>query len=309
MPLDPAARLFLDQLEATGAPPLERMTPADARLMVDALFTMQGDGPPLARVEDRTVPGPAGPITVRIYTPEDALPLPGLVHLHGGGWVVGSLAAYDATCRLLAARTPAVVVGVDYRLAPEHRFPAAVEDVFAATQWVAAHADALGIAPGRLAVGGDSAGGNLSAVVALLARDRGGPPLALQALVYPATDARCDTPSYRENREGYFLTRAGMDWFWGHYLRDPADRDEPRVSPLRARDLGGLPPALVQIAEYDPLRDEGDAYAARLRAAGVPVTLTRYPGMIHSFVGLRAVFPQAMRALDEIAAALRTARV
>jgi acetyl esterase len=305
MPLDAAARAFLDQLAAASAPGIETMTPADARLMAAALFAMQAGPPPEVTAVDRTVPGPAGPIPIRIYTPAGTPPFPGLVFLHGGGWVIGSIDSHDVPCRILAHRGGAVVVAVDYRLAPEHPFPAAPEDAWAAARWVGEHAAELAIDPARLAVGGDSAGGNLSAVVALMARDRGGPRLAHQFLVYPATDAGLDTPSCRDNADGYFLTLAGMRWFWSHYLATPADGENPYASPLRAPDLRGLPPALVQTAEFDPLRDEGEAYAERLRAAGVPVTLTRYPGTIHGFMSFLLALPQGGRLLDEIAARLR----
>jgi acetyl esterase/lipase len=305
MPLDPVARAFLDQLEAMGAPPLETMTPADARTLTATLFGMEAGPAPDVATAERTVPGPAGPIPIRVYTPRGTAPFPGLVYLHGGGWVIGSLETHDVPCRMLAERANAVVVAVDYRLAPEHPFPAAPEDAYAATAWVAAHAAELAVDPGRLAVGGDSAGGNLSAVVSLMARDRGGPRLAHQLLVYPVTDARCDTASYRENGEGYFLTTGGMRWFWGHYVPSAGDREQPYASPLRAPDLRGLPPALVLTAEFDPLRDEAEAYAARLREAGVPVRVVRYPGMIHGFISFLVSFPQAHQLLDELAGTLR----
>jgi acetyl esterase len=261
----------------------------------------------VAHVEDRRVPVDGAEIPVRIYRPDGPMPLPVLIYFHGGGWVIGNIGTHDVLCRELANAAGCVVVSVDYRLAPEHRFPTAAEDCFAATRWVAAHAAGFGGDPGRVAVGGDSAGGNLSAVVAQLARDRGGPALAFQLLIYPATDAGCDTPSHRENAHGYLLDAEGLRWFYGHYLAGPADRDDPRCSPLRARDFRGLPPALVVTAEYDPLRDEGEAYADRLRAAGVPVTLTRYPGMIHGFFAMGSVLAAGKQAVDEAARALRAA--
>jgi len=307
MPLDPKAREFLDQLEAAGGPPLTDLPVATARLAIDALFASQGEVEPVARVENRRIPGPGGEIPIRVYTPEGKAPFPVLVFIHGGGWVLCSLDSHDPPCRALANAVPCVVVSVDYRLAPEHKFPAAAEDAYAAARWVADHAAELGGDPGRIAVGGDSAGGNLAAVVALLARERGGPRLAHQLLVYPATDAGLDSPSLFENGEGYFLTRDMMVWFWNHYLRSRADVYDPHASPLRARDLRGLPPALVITAEYDPLRDEGEAYAARLREAGVAVHTARYPGMIHGFFGMLAVFPQARTAIRAAASALRAA--
>ena len=199
------------------------------------------------------------------------------------------------------------MVAMEYRLAPEHQFPAAPEDCYAATQWVAAHATAIGGDPTRLALGGDSAGGNLTAVVAQMVRDLGGPALCYQLLVYPVTDHNYDTASYRANAEGYLLTRDAMVWFWNHYLRSPADGSNPMASPLRADNLRGLPPAMVITAEFDPLRDEGEAYAARLQEAGVPVTLKRYDGMIHGFFCLGTVLEQGKQAIEDAAAALRTA--
>jgi acetyl esterase len=252
------------------------------------------------------VPGPAGELPVRVYTPEGEPPFPIVVWFHGGGWVVGTLDTYDPLCRALAAAVPAVVVSVGYRLAPEHPWPAAVEDAYAATLWASRNAAGLGGAQDRLAVAGDSAGGNLAAVVALGARDRGGPAIAFQLLVYPALDAAADTASWRDHAEGFHLTAAGMRWYWDHYLGG-ADGRAPDASPLRAAFLGGLPPALVIVAEHDVLRDEGEAYAARLAGAGVAATATRYPGMVHGFFRWRAVTATADTALAEAAAALGSA--
>ncbi len=305
MPLDPRARALLDQLAATGMPQLHEMSVPAAREMINQMLAMQAEPPAVARVENRTIPGPQGDVPIRVYTPEGKAPFPVLVFFHGGGWVIGNLESHDAVCRSLARAVPAVVVAVDYRLAPEHKFPAAAEDCYAATRWVAEHAAAVGGEAARIAVGGDSAGGNLSAVVSLMARDRGGPRLVHQLLVYPATDAHMDAPSIHENAEGYFLTRDGMVWFWNHYLNGPADRANPYASPLRAADLRGLPPATVITAEFDPLRDEGERYAARLRQAGVPVEMKRYDGIIHGFFGMSAVLPQAEEAVEQAAAALR----
>jgi acetyl esterase len=307
MPLDPAVRMLLDQLAAAGMPPLERLPVPEGRAFYKGMATMYGEPPAVARVEERRIPGPQGAIPVRVYTPEGAAPFPVLVFFHGGGWVIGDLETHDVTCRSLARAVPAMVVAVDYRLAPEHKFPAAAEDAYAAARWVAEHAEGIGADPRRVAVGGDSAGGNLSAVVALMARDRGGPRLVHQLLVYPATDASMDHPSVHENADGYFLTRATMIWFWNHYLGSPADGRNPYASPLLAPDLRGLPPATVITAEFDPLRDEGERYAARLREAGVPVELTRYDGMIHAFFSMEALFPQAREAVQQAARALGTA--
>jgi len=305
MPLDPQARFVLDQIAAQGGLELTDLSPVEARQMFEKM-RVPIPGEPVARVENRTVPGPAGPIPVRVYASGPAATLaPGLAFFHGGGWVIGSLDTHDNLCRALANRTGAVVVSVDYRLAPEHRFPAAAEDCWAAASWLAEHGDEFGVDGTRLAVAGDSAGGNLAAAVALLARDRGAPRLRHQTLIYPVTDADFDTASYRDNAEGYLLTRAGMQWFWDHYVPDAERRRDGYASPLRAEKLAGLPPALVITAEYDPLRDEGEAYAARLRDAGVPTTRTRYDGQIHGFVGLFELFDQGKAAVDEIATALR----
>jgi acetyl esterase len=298
---------LLDRQAASGRPPLERQSVAQARAfhLRDAA-ALNGEAVPVAAVADRTVPGPAGELPVRIYTPEGTAPFPIVVFFHGGGWVLGTLDTYDPLCRALAAATPAVVVSVGYRLAPEHRWPAAAEDAYAATLWVSRNAAELGGAQHRVAVAGDSAGGNLAAVVALAARDRGGPAIAFQLLVYPALDAAGDTASWREHAEGFYLTAAGMRWYWDHYLGG-ADGMAPDASPLRAAFAGGLPPALVVGAEHDVLRDEGEAYAARLREAGVDATATRAAGMVHGFLRWRAVTPTADTALQEAAAALRSA--
>jgi acetyl esterase len=307
MPLNPEAQAVLDQMASSGVPPLHTLSVEAARQLIIDLFATKGEREPVGKVEDRGVPGPAGQIPVRIYTPTGSGPFPMLVYFHGGGWVIGNIETHDAPCRALANQAGSIVVSVDYRLAPEHRFPAGPEDCYAATRWAADHAEEIGGDPRRLAVGGDSAGGNLAAVVAQMARDRGGPPLAFQLLVYPVTDHRFDTASYRENADGYFLTKDGMEWFWNHYLGRAADGDQPLASPLRARDLQGLPPAFVMTAEYDPLRDEAEAYAARLREAGVPVALTRYPGMIHGFFSMGNVLGAGKRGMGDAASALRAA--
>jgi acetyl esterase len=304
--LDPEVRALLDLMEAQGGPPLESLPPQEARqAALEGLKPVAGEPEPVARVEDLLVPGEAGQIPVRVYTPQEPGPRPCLVYFHGGGWVVCDLDTHDTVCRALARRAGAVVVAVDYRLAPEHKFPAAVEDCYAATLWTAANAGRLGIDPRRIAVGGDSAGGNLAAVVSLKCRDEAGPALALQVLIYPVTDLQSfDTASYREFAEGYNLTRAEMEWFRAHYLARPEDGAHPYASPLLARDLRGLPPALVITAECDVLRDEGEAYAHRLQQAGVPVTLARYPGMIHPFFSMPGALSQARKALDQVASAV-----
>jgi len=269
---------------------------------------MLGRAPEVGRVEDVTIPGPGGPLRVRLTAPGGGGgAVPGLVFFHGGGWVAGSIATHDHLCRAITRDAGVGVVSVGYRLAPEDPFPAAVEDAEAATAWVAGNARGLGIDPARLAVGGDSAGGNLAAVVARRARDRGGPALAFQLLLYPITDAGMNTPSYAENAEGYFLTRAAMAWYWDRYVPDAARRLGPDASPLRAGDLAGLPPALVVTAGYDPLRDEAEAYARRLAEAGVAARLAPYPGMIHGFLRRFAASGQGKDALAEVARALREA--
>jgi acetyl esterase len=265
------------------------------------------DPMPIAETRDIAIPGPGGPIPARLYRSAKNGTLPVLVFLHGGGWVVGNIDSHEAMCRHLANRAECAVLSVDYRMGPEHKFPAAVEDCFAATVWTAGNAAALGVDPGRLAVGGDSAGGNLAAVVSLLARDKGAPRIAYQVLIYPATDAAMRHDSVARYAEGYVLTRATMRWFYEQYLRTPDDAADWRVSPLLAPDLSRLPPAYVLTAGYDPLCDEGDAYAARLAAAGVPVTHRRFPGQVHGFVTNGRVIRAAETALDEAAAALKAA--
>jgi acetyl esterase len=305
--LRPEIRALLERQASSGRPPLERQSVAQARAFhLEDAPALNGPPVAVAAVADRTVPGPAGALPVRVYTPQGSPPFPIVVFFHGGGWVVGTLDTYDPLCRALAAATSAVVVSVGYRLAPEHRWPAAVEDAYAATLWASRNAAALGGAQHRLAVAGDSAGGNLAAVVALGARDRGGPAIAFQLLVYPVLDVAGDTDSFRAYADGYHLTAAGMRWYWGHYLGG-ADGLAPDASPLRAAFVGGLPPALVIGAEYDILRDEGEAYAARLAQAGVEARASRHAGVVHGFFRWRAVTGAAEDALQEAAAALRSA--
>jgi acetyl esterase len=307
MPLDPQARKLVDAMAALNLKPVEESTPAEARESMRSRTAALGPFEDVAAVADHRVPVAGGEITVRLYSPGGSGPRPVLVFYHGGGWVIGDLETHDGICRSLANATACAVASVDYRLAPEHRYPVAAEDSYAALQWVIANGRRLGIDATRVAVGGDSAGGNLATAVSLMARDRRTPMPAFQALIYPVTDYNLDTPSYRENATGYVLTREAMRWFFGHYLAREEQAHEPYLSPLRAASLANLPPALVITAGCDPLRDEGEAYAARLRDAGVPVTLTRYPGMFHGFFRMTRLLDQARVALDEVAAALRKA--
>jgi acetyl esterase len=307
MALDPQARAILDQMAETGNRPINELYLTEARQMSEAMAALQGTPEPVASVEDRMLPGPGGDIPVRIYTPAGKGPFPVLIYFHGGGWVLGNIESSDGLCRILANASGCIVVSVDYRLAPEFPFPAAVDDAYYATKWTVMNATAFNGDPSRIAVSGDSAGGNLAAVVAQIARDRGKPTIQFQLLIYPVTDAAFNTPSYNENAEGYFLTKAAMQWFWNHYVPNDADRNHPHASPLRADNLAGLPPALVITAEFDPLRDEGERYAERMRAAGTPVQLTRYDGMIHGFFTRSDVIDQGRTAIQQAAAALRTA--
>jgi acetyl esterase len=307
--LNPAVRALLEAMDAEGRPPLESLPVAEARKATEGMKALAGDPEPLARVEDVQIAGPGGALMLRVYTPEgDASPRPAFVYMHGGGWVIGNLDSHDNICRLLASRSGAVGVAVDYRLSPEAKFPAAIDDCYAATEWVSANAARLGIDPARIAVVGDSAGGNLATVVAIKSRDRKGPSIALQAMVYPVTNLRAVTPSREEFAEGYFLSRAGMDWFTDQYVAQAEDASHPEASPLLTEDLSDLPPALVITAECDPLRDEGEAYARRLEQAGVAVEYRCYPGMIHPFLSMLGILPAAREAADQVAGAIRGAK-
>jgi acetyl esterase len=308
--LDPQMKAFLEAANADGPMFLRSETPEQARAKMMALLEARPSEPPeVYSVEDRAIPGPHGLIPIRIYTPAEArTPMGILMYFHGGGWVLGSLETHDILCRNLAIGAGCVVVAVDYRLAPEHKFPAAPEDCYAATQWAAANAGALGGDPSIIAVGGDSAGGNLATVVAMMARERGGPRLCFQLLFYPAISAANDTPSQREFAiDGFVLSRADMEWFWNHYLDSPADAKNPLACPNLASSLKGLPPALILTASHDPLRDEGEAYGAALRKAGVAVALTRYDGVTHGFVSFADLLDKGKQGLGEASAALRAA--
>ena len=305
MPVDPQAQAVLDRGAAAGLPPLHTLTPEQAR----ANFALQTRevGPEVGKVEDRNIPGPAGDIGVRVYHPEGPGPFGVLVWLHGGGWVLGDLDSTDCSCRHMTNRAGCVVVSVDYRLAPETKFPGNLEDCYAATEWVVTNAVSLNVNPDKIAVGGASAGANLAGGLALMARDKGGPGLVHQLLVYPVVGRDFDTESHLQNAEGFGLTRASMMWFWDHYIASDADGANPYAALDQAKDLSGLPPALVITAEYDPLRTEGESYARMLDEAGIPVTSTRYDGMTHGFFSSPKTLDKGDQAIDEASAALRAA--
>jgi acetyl esterase len=307
MPVDPQVQTFLDQMASLNAPPMHTLTPEQVREGIRMQRAFFGEPEPIAHVLNRVIPGPAGQIPVRIYTPAGSGPFPVLVFFHGGGWVICDLDTHDGLCRSLANGSGCVVVSVDYRLAPEHKFPAAPEDCYAATIWVASHTAEINGDASRVAIGGDSAGGNLTAVVAQIARDKGGPTLAFQLLIYPATDFGMKSRSIEENAEGYYLTRDDMHWFRDHYLNSEADKASPLASPMRAASLKGLPPALIITAEFDPLRDEGEAYGHKLEAAGVPVKISRHDGMIHGFLSMAVFFDGGKRGIEDCCRALRAA--
>jgi len=304
-PLDPKIAKQLEGRRA-GGPDFTNMPAPELRASFNKLMAGTPKlNEPVARIDNRDIPGPSSSIPVRIYTPQGNSPFPILAYYHGGGWVVGTLDGYDDLCRSLCHRSGAVVISVDYRLAPEHKYPAAAEDCYAATAWAAAHAGEIGGDAKRLVVMGDSAGGNLSAVVALMARDRGGPAIAAQVPIYPVTNCDYDTASYHFFDSGYGLTRGMMRYFWDAYLREPSDAAQPYASPLKAESVSGLPPTLMITAQYDVLRDEGQAYAARLRQAGNRVRCTEYLGMTHGFINGGAIYPEANRAISQAAEAVK----
>ena len=306
MPLDAQARMMIDGMKAMGFElHTPGITPEEMRRQMEERKVPQPNVPEMAKVEDRKVTSADGAeIPVRIYWPTSAPgPHPVVVFYHGGGWVIGSIESHDATVKSLAAASGMVFVSVDYRLAPEYKFPTPLDDCFAATEWVVANAAELGVDATRLAVAGDSAGGNLAAAVALMARERGGPAIKFQLLVYPVTDFDPTRRSMVDNGEGYFLTRAAMEWFGDHYLTSDDDRAHHFAAPIRA-DLSGLPPALVITAEYDPLRDEGNEYGHRLQRAGVPTTVTCYEGMIHGFFSMTSILDKAKDAQAQAVRAL-----
>ena len=289
MPLDPIVRMLLDQVAAAGGPTLREAGVEQGREMLRTMAMMEGEVPDVARVEPVTL---AGSIPGRLYAASEGGPLPIIVWYHGGGFVIGDLETADRICRKLAAGTGALVISVDYALAPERPFPAGPDDCFNALRWIVDNAASLGGDPSRVAVAGDSAGGNMAAVTAVKARDEG-VDLRHQLLVYPVTDCTMTSTSYQDNGEGYLLTADSMDWFIGCYLSGGADAKDPRVSPLFAEDVRGLAPALVITAEFDPLRDEGEAYADKMKESGVDVVLRRFDGQIHGFFPLGAIIPAA----------------
>ena len=307
--LHPQIQRVLQVMAEANLRPIEAMTPAEAREQMEATAQARKAEPlPVDRVRERSVAGPAGDIRLRLYWPNRAAPLPAIVYYHGGGHVIGSLDTHDLVARNLCAGAEALVASVDYRMGPEHRFPAAVEDSFAALKWVHANAKELGADPDRLGVHGDSAGANLAAVVALMARDAGSPRLRLQSLVYPVADYRLVGDSYDKYAQGYgLLTRESMVWFRNHYLRSPKDAEDWRASPINAPNLGDVAPAIVITAECDVLHDDGERYAEALRRAGVPVEYKEYPGMIHGFFGMMPAVDDAMNAQRAVWAAFRRA--
>jgi acetyl esterase len=309
MPLDPQVKAFLDKAAAIARPKVWDVPPMFARQSFAAL--MQLTGPKdvaVGKAENFTIPAPGGEIRARSYAPIAAVgPLPTLIYFHGGGFVAGSLESHDGLCRLFTAEGGFKVIAVEYRLAPEHPYPAAVDDAWAATQWIEENAAQLGVDAGRVAVGGDSAGGMLAAIVTQLARDKGGLKIAYQLLMFPNTQMGGETSSLNEFAVGYFLERQAIEYFTALYLPPDADRNSPKVSPLRAKDFAGLPPAYVMLGGYDPLHDEGLAYAEKLRAAGVKVTVADYADLVHGFIYLQTILPQAHDAVAKAAKAVKAA--
>jgi acetyl esterase/lipase len=313
VPLDPAAKRLLDIIASGGGMgDISRLTPEEMR-QVFRRFAQSVDikDAPIGEVRDGEWPGPGGALPYRLYFPSHPAdwPAPALIFFRGGGCIFGSIDTHDGLCRVLATQSGCAVVSVGYRQAPEHKFPAAVEDSWAAIRWFAAHASALSLDPARLAIGGDSAGGALAAAACQMAARNKGPRLALQVLFCPVMDVKADTPSRRDFAEGYFLTHATMDWMLSHYCQPGTDLNDPRLSPLRAADFSGLPSAHIHTAEFDPLRDEGEVYALALRRGGVAVSYTCHAGMIHHFYGMAGVIPAARAALKAAALAMREALV
>ena len=308
MPLDPLVKAFLDQMSAIPAPKMWMLPPSQAR---DAFkTTMWFAGPkdvPIGKIENISIPGPGGPTRLRIYKPiaASAEPLPVLVYFHGGGFVLGDLDTHDGFCRMFVDDGGFAVIAVDYRLAPEHVYPAAAEDGFAALIWIEQNASDLGIDANRIAIGGDSAGGHLTAVLTQRAKEKGAPKLAYQLMLFPSTQFGGDTSSRSEFSMGYFLDKPTLEWFTDKFLPPGMDFSSPQISPLRAKDFSGLPPAFIMVAGYDPLHDEGLQYAEKLRAAGVAVTVADYPDMVHCFIYFQTMLPQAREAVKKAAQAVK----
>ncbi len=307
MPLHPQAAAFLEIWNRVNATPMETLPVTETRGVLAASAGPLSNPPRLAGIADLTIDTPAGPLRVRLYQPAEPATRGVCLYFHGGGWALNSVDTHDDLVRRLCAAAGCTMVSVDYRLAPEHPYPAAVEDAYSALQWVREWAPEWNVDHERIAVAGDSAGANLAAAVTLVTRDRGGPSIRQQVLVYPITDADFTRASYIENADGYFLTTGQMRWFWEMYCPDESRRSESYASPLRAPSLRGLPPALILTAEYDPLRDEGEAYADALHEAGVAAALHRYPGMIHAFLRRADTFDDSRAAIREIGDTLRIA--
>ncbi len=309
MKLDPDAAAILKRIREAGIPPWRSMPPEEGRETYRRRTRLlAGDPIPVDAVWDTTIPSAAGPIPIRVYRPDGGRPRPIFIYVHGGGWTLGDLDTFDLMARRLAVGLDCLVVSVAYRLAPEHPYPAAMDDVIAATRWLAEHGAELGGDPTRLGMGGDSAGGNITAGAVIRLRDEGGPQVKIQVLIYPATVPSFEMLSFYENAEGYFLYTGDVVWFWENYLGgSAAARSDPYACPGVAKDLSGLPPAVVITADFDPLRDDGDIYAIKLRAAGVPVVARRFRGMTHGFVAIPIELAAGRRAIRMIARATRRA--
>nr|AIT69706.1 lipase/esterase AS-Trib6 [uncultured bacterium] len=306
MPITAESQVVLNVLAQQGVKALDELPAAEGRAYFNAVFkTKPEDQEACARIEELTIPVASGDIPARLYAPPATGKLPVLVHYHGGGWVYMNLDTHDAYCRLLANRTGCAVIAVEYRKAPEYPFPIPLEDCYAALRWTVSNADKLGLDATRLGVIGDSAGGNLAAAVAIMARDQHGPAIKAQVLTYPAVDATMSQPSVTENAAAPLLGRPQMDWFWKHYNKHGGNAQDPRLSPLYASDLSRLPPAFISTAEFDPLRDEGEAYANKLRAAGVAVDYRRYDGVFHGFMLMAKIIPEGAQLIAAQAAFIK----
>lgn len=305
MPVNPKIQLFLNQLNALPKIPMDQITPEEYRKRANIGLNLQEKIEPIERVENHVLHLEGRDIPIRVYIPEGQAPFPALVYYHGGGWVIGSLDSHDSVCRGLANVAGCIVISVDYRLAPEHKFPAAVEDAYDSLRWIAEHAGEFNIDPNRIAVGGDSAGGNLAAVASIIAKEKGTPKIVYQLLIYPSTGSDKKMPSIKENDEGYFLTGELMWWFRHHYFNKKEDILNPYASPLLYHDLSGLPPAAILTAQYDPLRDIGKAYGDKLEESGVPVWYKNYDDLIHGFANFRSFVPEAQKAVEDGAMELK----